>query len=81
MAVGIITEQPALRIRAAGPADAESVIEPVSLPGFRHVFSDNEAAVAGYRKFGFEVEGTLHGHSYRDGRCIDSLSMARLRGL
>ena len=45
------------------------------------VFSDNAAAIAVYRKFGFEVEGTYRAHSFRDGRYVDSLAMARLRGL
>lgn len=45
------------------------------------VFSDNAAAIAVYRKFGFEVEGTHRAHAFRDGRYVDSLFMARLRGL
>ena len=31
------------------------------------VFTDNAAAVALYRKFGFEIEGTLRGYAFRDG--------------
>ena len=43
------------------------------------VYPDNAAAIALYRKFGFDFEGTLHAYAYRDGRLIDSYLMARLR--
>jgi putative acetyltransferase len=42
------------------------------------VFTDNVAAIALYRKFGFEVEGTLRGYAMRDGVYADSHVMARL---
>jgi putative acetyltransferase len=45
------------------------------------VYSDNAAAIAVYRKFGFEVEGTCRAHAFRDGRYVDALMMARLRGV
>lgn len=40
---------------------------------------DNAAAIGLYRKFGFEVEGTLRRHCFRDGAYVDSLAMARLQ--
>lgn len=43
------------------------------------VFTDNERAIALYRKFGFEVEGTLKAYALRDGRYADAYAMARVR--
>jgi L-phenylalanine/L-methionine N-acetyltransferase len=43
------------------------------------VYTDNEAAVRLYERFGFEREGLLRRHAYRDGRYVDSYVMARLR--
>ena len=43
-----------------------------------HVHADNERAIALYRKFGFEAEGTHRAYAIRDGLYVDSLSMARL---
>jgi putative acetyltransferase len=43
------------------------------------VYADNEAAIALYRKFGFETEGLLRDYAVRDGQWVDTLSMARLR--
>jgi putative acetyltransferase len=43
-----------------------------------NVHTDNERAIALYRKFGFEIEGTHRAYSLRDGAYVDSLSMARL---
>lgn len=42
------------------------------------VFSDNERAVALYRKFGFVQEGVFRAYGLRDGRYQDVLAMARL---
>lgn len=43
------------------------------------VFCDNDAGLRLYRKFGFEVEGTLRRFAFRDGRHVDAFLMARLR--
>ena len=45
------------------------------------VYTDNEPAVRLYERFGFEREGLLRRHAYRDGRFVDSYVMARLRDL
>lgn len=44
-----------------------------------HVTTDNAAAIHLYRKFGFEVEGTLRQFVLRDGQLIDAFAMGRLR--
>ena len=43
------------------------------------VYTDNEAAIRLYRKFGFNIEGTLIRFAYRDGQFVDAYAMARLR--
>ena len=43
------------------------------------VYVDNEPAIRLYRRFGFEVEGTAIGYSFRDGEFVDAHMMARLR--
>ncbi|MBC8023121.1 MAG: GNAT family N-acetyltransferase [Burkholderiales bacterium] len=43
------------------------------------VFTDNERAIALYREFGFEIEGTHKAYGLRDGRYADVYSMARIR--
>ena len=42
------------------------------------VYTDNAAAIALYRKFGFELEGTHRAYALRDGEYVDALAMARL---
>jgi len=42
------------------------------------VFADNARAIALYERFGFVREGLHRAHALRDGRYVDSLSMARL---
>lgn len=43
------------------------------------VFVDNEPAIRLYKKFGFKIEGTLVEFAFRDGRYVDTYTMARLR--
>ena len=43
------------------------------------VFTDNERAIALYRKFGFATEGTHKAYALRDGRYVDTYAMARIR--
>ncbi len=42
------------------------------------VYTDNEAAVALYKKFGFVVEGECADFAFRNGRFISAYSMARI---
>jgi putative acetyltransferase len=43
------------------------------------VFTDNERAIALYRKFGFEIEGTHRAYALRAGRYADTHAMSRIR--
>ncbi len=43
------------------------------------VYTDNEPALRLYKKFGFEIEGTLKQNSFRGGEFADVYCMARLR--
>ena len=42
------------------------------------VYTDNDVALALYRKFGFEIEGTLRAFAFRGGGYIDAYTMARI---
>lgn len=44
-----------------------------------NVFADNARAITLYKRFGFEVEGTHRAYALRDGRYVDTCSMARLK--
>lgn len=43
------------------------------------VYADNARAIALYERFGFEREGLKRAYAWRNGRFVDSISMARLR--
>jgi putative acetyltransferase len=43
------------------------------------VFTDNEPAIAVYRKFGFEIEGTGKNYALRNGQFVDAYFMARFK--
>ena len=43
------------------------------------VYTDNQAAIRLYQKFGLVIEGTLVDYAYRDGEFVDTYTMARLR--
>jgi L-phenylalanine/L-methionine N-acetyltransferase len=43
------------------------------------VYVDNEPAIALYRKFGFEIEGTHRKSAFRDGEFVDIYTMARVK--
>ncbi|CNH45533.1 TPA: GNAT family N-acetyltransferase [Yersinia enterocolitica] len=43
------------------------------------VFVDNLAAIALYRKFGFEIEGTSPRYAFRDGQFVDAHHMGRVK--
>jgi putative acetyltransferase len=42
------------------------------------VYTDNLAALALYRRFGFAIEGTCLAYAFRDGRYVDAYAMARI---
>ena len=43
------------------------------------VYTDNERAIALYKKFGFEIEGTKVKEAIRNGEYVDSYMMARIK--
>jgi putative acetyltransferase len=42
------------------------------------VYTDNEAAIQLYKKFGFDIEGKQVDFAFRDGQYVDVFTMARL---
>jgi putative acetyltransferase len=44
------------------------------------VYTDNEAAIALYKKHGFIIEGTCHRYAFRNGKYVDAHIMARVAG-
>lgn len=42
------------------------------------VYIDNARAIALYKKFGFEIEGTLKKYAFRAGNYVDAYTMARI---
>lgn len=43
------------------------------------VYTDNEAGIRLYKRFGFVIEGTHVAYAFRDGAYVDAFTMARLR--
>lgn len=43
------------------------------------VYVDNEAGIRLYERFGFEREGVLRRHAFRNGEYVDAVMMARFR--
>lgn len=43
------------------------------------VYVDNASAIALYKKYGFEIEGTMQKYAFRDGSYVDAHAMARFR--
>ena len=42
------------------------------------VYTDNEAAIALYKKHGFVIEGTCRKYAFRNGMYVDAYIMARV---
>lgn len=42
------------------------------------VYTDNQAGIRLYQKFGFEIEGTLRQYAFRDGEYVDAYIMAKI---
>jgi len=69
--------------KGAGSALMQAVIELgekwLSLKRFElEVYTDNEPAIRLYKKFGFQIEGTMACFAFRDGQFADTYMMARL---
>ncbi len=43
------------------------------------VYVDNASAIALYKKYGFDIEGTMQKYAFRDGSYVDAHAMARFR--
>lgn len=43
------------------------------------VYTDNEKAIALYKKFGFEVEGEARNYAFRNGEFVNAYYMARIK--
>lgn len=43
-----------------------------------NVYVDNHAAIALYKKFGFQIEGELVEYAFRHGEYVNAYQMARL---
>jgi hypothetical protein len=53
-------------------------LEPMAWDFVLHFARDNDRAMALYRSMGFEEEGRHRAYAMKDGRYVDSLSMARM---
>ena len=61
-------------------AAVEMVDKWLNLPRLElEVYTDNEPAIRLYKKFGFEIEGTMKMFAFRDGEYVDVYTMARFR--
>ena len=43
------------------------------------VYTDNDSAIALYKKFGFKIEGTAQNYAFRNGELTDVYLMARIK--
>src|SRR4051812_24590000 len=72
--------------RGAGPPLAQPLTDPADngLDTRRielTVYHDNDTAIRLYERFGFEHEGVHRAASLREGKYVDVVAMARLRGI
>ena len=78
LALGVLA---AYRRRGVGTSLLETMDDWARSHGVRRlelsVMSDNEPAIALYRKAGYQVEGTRSGSILREGRFVDGLAMAK----
>lgn len=72
---------PAYRGKGIGSLLLESVIKKAKEFGLEkvelHVYTDNDPAIALYKKYGFEEEGVIKKYRKLDGKYFDCLSMAK----